>query len=218
VQQDISARNVSGRLITIEGIEGVGKSTNVNFVADYFRARGATVIITREPGGTEIGERIRELILMTPGEGLSDLGELLLMFAARAEHLAGLILPALARGDTVVCDRFTDATFAYQGGGRGLNWEVIAALRDIVQGALRPDLTLLLDAPTEVSVERIVGREWLDRFEQERADFFGRVRQAYLSIAAQEPGRVQVINASKPLPDVQLAIRDALDKKFEVIS
>ncbi len=218
MQQDISARNVSGRLITIEGIEGVGKSTNVNFVADYFRARGATVIITREPGGTEIGERIRELILMTPGEGLSDLGELLLMFAARAEHLAGLILPALARGDTVVCDRFTDATFAYQGGGRGLNWEVIAALRDIVQGALRPDLTLLLDAPTEVSVERIVGREWLDRFEQERADFFGRVRQAYLSIAAQEPGRVQVINASKPLPDVQLAIRDALDKKFEVIS
>jgi len=218
VQQDISAGNVSGRLITIEGIEGVGKSTNVNFVADYFRASGATVIITREPGGTEIGERIRELILMTPGEGLSDLGELLLMFAARAEHLAGLILPALARGDTVVCDRFTDATFAYQGGGRGLNWEVIAALRDIVQGALRPDLTLLLDAPTEVSVERIVGREWLDRFEQERADFFGRVRQAYLSIAAQEPGRVQVINASKPLPDVQLAIRDALDKKFEVIS
>jgi dTMP kinase len=218
VQQDISARNVSGRLITIEGIEGVGKSTNVNFVADYFRARGAAVVITREPGGTEIGERIRELILMTPGEGLSDLGELLLMFAARAEHLAGLILPALARGDTVVCDRFTDATFAYQGGGRGLNWEVIAALRDIVQGALRPDLTLLLDAPTEVSVERIVGREWLDRFEQERADFFGRVRQAYLSIAAQEPGRVQVINASKPLPDVQLAIRDALDKQFEIIS
>jgi dTMP kinase len=218
VQQDISAGNVSGRLITIEGIEGVGKSTNVNFVADYFRARGATVIITREPGGTEIGERIRELILMTPGEGLSDLGELLLMFAARAEHLAGLILPALARGDTVVCDRFTDATFAYQGGGRGLNWEVIAALRDIVQGTLRPDLTLLLDAPTEVSVERIVGREWLDRFEQERADFFGRVRQAYLSIAAQEPGRVQVINASMPLPEVQLAIRDALDKKFEVIS
>jgi dTMP kinase len=218
VQQDISAGNMSGRLITIEGIEGVGKSTNVNFVADYFRASGVTVIITREPGGTEIGERIRELILMTPGEGLSDLGELLLMFAARAEHLAGLILPALARGDTVVCDRFTDATFAYQGGGRGLNWEVIAALRDIVQGALRPDLTLLLDAPTEVSVERIIGREWLDRFEQERADFFGRVRQAYLSIAAQEPGRVQVINASKPLPDVQLAIRDALDKKFEAIS
>jgi dTMP kinase len=215
VRQDISAREMPGRLITIEGIEGVGKSTNVNFVADYFRASGATVVITREPGGTEIGERIRELILMTPGEELSGLGELLLMFAARAEHLAGLILPALTRGDTVVCDRFTDATFAYQGGGRGLNWEVIAALRDIVQGALRPDLTLLLDAPTEVSVERIVGREWLDRFEQERADFFGRVRQAYLSIAAQEPGRVQVIDASKPLSNVQRAIRAALDIKFD---
>lgn len=218
MEQAISAGNVSGRFITIEGIEGVGKSTNLNFVADYFRASGATVVITREPGGTEMGERIRELILMTPGQGLSDLGELLLMFAARAEHLAGLILPALARGDTVVCDRFTDATFAYQGGGRGLNWETITALRDMVQGALRPDLTLLLDAPTEVSVERIVGREWLDRFEQERADFFARVRQAYLNIAAEEPGRVQIIDASKPLVDVQLAIRDVLDRKFDLIS
>ena len=205
-----------GRFITIEGIEGVGKSTNVNFIAEYFRASGATVIITREPGGTEIAERIRELILMTPGDGLSDLGELLLMFAARAEHLAGLIQPALARGDTVVCDRFSDATFAYQGGGRGLNIEVITALRDMVQGALRPDLTLLLDAPTDVSVARIVGREWLDRFEQERADFFGRVRQAYLTIAAQESDRVRVIDASKPLHEVQLAIRKVLQQKFEV--
>jgi len=213
--QVTQANHLPGRFITIEGIEGVGKSTNVNFVAEYFRASGATVISTREPGGTEIAERIRELILMTPSDGLSDLGELLLMFAARAEHLAGLIRPALARGDTVVCDRFTDATFAYQGGGRGLNLEVISALRDIVQGALRPDLTLLLDAPTEVSVERIVGREWLDRFEQERADFFGRVRQAYLTIAAQEPERVRIIDASKPLQEVQLQISNALRHKFE---
>jgi dTMP kinase len=217
VRQGFQASHSSGRFITIEGIEGVGKSTNVNFVADYFRASGATVVITREPGGTEIGERIRELILMTPGEGLSDLGELLLMFAARAEHLAGLIRPALARGDTVVCDRFTDATFAYQGGGRGLNMAVIAALRDMVQGELRPDLTLLLDAPTEVSVERIVGRKWLDRFEQERADFFGRVRQAYLRIAEQDPGRVRIIDASKSLHEVQQAISDALHSQFNSI-
>jgi len=215
VTQGIYSSHSPGRFITIEGIEGVGKSTNVNFVAEYFRARGASVIVTREPGGTEIGERIRELILMTPGEGLSDLGELLLMFAARAEHLASLIRPALARGDTVVCDRFTDATFAYQGGGRQLNREVIEVLRDLVQGVLRPDLTLLLDAPTEVSVERIVGREWLDRFEQERADFFGRVRHEYLAIAAQEPARVRIIDASKPLPEVQLAITNALQQQFE---
>jgi len=205
-----------GRFITIEGIEGVGKTTNVNLVADYFRDRGATVVVTREPGGTEIGERIRDLILMTPGQGLSDLGELLLMFAARAEHLAALIRPALERGETVVCDRFSDATFAYQGGGRGLDMQVIAALRDIVQGSLRPDLTLLLDAPAEVSARRIVGRDWQDRFEQERAEFFVRVRQAYLRLAHQEPGRVKVIDASQPLQQVQGQIRAVLSEKFEL--
>jgi dTMP kinase len=204
----------AGRFITIEGIEGVGKSTNVNFIADYFRAKGDVVHVTREPGGTEIAERIRNLILETPGDGLSDIGELLLMFAARAEHLAGLILPALERGETVVCDRFVDASFAYQGGGRGLNHEVIAALRDIVLGKLRPDLTLLLDAPTEVSAERIAGREWQDRFEQERSEFFARVRSAYLDIAGQEPGRVRIVDASQPLAVVQADITEVLVKTF----
>jgi dTMP kinase len=204
----------TGRFITIEGIEGVGKSTNVNFIADYCRARGDTVHVTREPGGTDIAERIRNLILETPGDGLSDLGELLLMFAARAEHLAGLIRPALERGETVICDRFIDASFAYQGGGRGLDPAIIEALRAIVLGDLWPDLTILLDAPTEVSAERIAGREWQDRFEQERAEFFGRVRSAYLGIAAREPDRVRIINASQPLVAVQAAIRDELDRIF----
>jgi dTMP kinase len=204
----------AGRFITIEGIEGVGKSTNVNFIADYFRAKGDVVHITREPGGTEIAERIRNLILETPGDGLSDTGELLLMFAARAEHLAGLIRPALERGETVISDRFIDASFAYQGGGRGLDHEVIGTLRDIVLGKLRPNLTILLDAPTEVSAERIAGREWQDRFEQERAEFFARVRSAYLDIAGREPERVRIVDASQPLPAVQAAITDVLVSTF----
>jgi dTMP kinase len=203
-----------GRFITLEGIEGVGKSTNVNFIADYFRAQGDVVHITREPGGTDIGERIRNLILETPGDGLSDLGELLLMFAARAEHMAGLIRPALERGETVVCDRFIDASFAYQGGGRGLDTGVIASLCDIVLGKLRPELTILLDAPTEVSAERIAGRGWQDRFEQERAEFFDRVRLAYLGIAGREPDRVRIIDASQPLVQVQAAIRAELERCY----
>jgi dTMP kinase len=210
----VAERSQAGRFITIEGIEGVGKSTNVNFIADYFRAKGDVVHITREPGGTEIAERIRNLILETPGDGLSDTGELLLMFAARAEHLAGLIRPALERGETVICDRFIDASFAYQGGGRGLDHEVIGTLRDIVLGKLRPDLTILLDAPTEVSAERIAGREWQDRFEQERAEFFARVRSAYLDIAGREPERVRIVDASQPLPAVQAAITDVLVSTF----
>jgi len=197
--------------VTIEGIEGVGKSTNVEFIADVFRARGEVVRITREPGGTEIGERIRNLILETPGDGLSDLAELLLMFASRAEHLAAVIRPAIERGETVICDRFTDATFAYQGGGRGLDKHLIGSLQDIVQGTLRPDITILLDAPTEVSAERIAGRDWQDRFELEQAEFFARVRAGYLAIAAAEPNRVKIIDASQPLAAVQQQIREALD-------
>ena len=204
----------TGRFVTIEGIEGVGKSTNVNFIADYFRANGDVVHVTREPGGTETAERIRNLILETSGDELSDMGELLLMFAARAEHLTGLIRPALARGETVVCDRFIDASFAYQGGGRGLDTGLIAALSDMVLGKLRPDLTILLDAPTEVSAERIAGREWQDRFEQERAEFFGRVRSVYLDIAGREPDRVRIVDASQPLLQVQIAIKEVLAQTF----
>lgn len=203
---------MKGRFITIEGIEGVGKSTNVAFIEAQCKAAGHTVLVTREPGGTPMAERIRDLILATPGEGLSDMGELLLMFAARAEHLASLIRPALERGETVICDRFTDATFAYQGGGRGLDADLINKLQVIVQGDLRPDLTLLLDAPLEVSVQRIASRgEEVDRFEQEQADFFGRVRTAYLEIAAQAPERVRVVDASQPLAEVQARIAEYLN-------
>jgi dTMP kinase len=197
---------MSGRFITIEGIEGVGKSTNVAFLEAQCRAAGQTVLVTREPGGTPMAEKIRDLILETPGDGLSDLGELLLMFAARAEHLATLIRPALDRNETVICDRFTDATFAYQGGGRGVDMQVIATLRGLVQGELRPDLTILLDAPVEVSAQRIADRPFQDRFEQERAEFFTRVRAAYLDIAEQEPDRFRVVDASQPLEAVQADI------------
>lgn len=201
------------RFITIEGIEGVGKSTNVEFVADFFRARGETVVVTREPGGTEMAERIRGLILDTPRDGLSDTGELLLMFAARAEHLHSLIKPALERGETVVCDRFTDATFAYQGGGRGMSWERIEALQTLVQGDLRPDLTILLDADLSVSVARVEERGAArDRFEQEQAAFFSRVREAYLRIAAQSPQRVRVVDAGRPLEQVRRQVGHILEE------
>jgi len=202
---------MSGRFITIEGIEGVGKSTNVEFIADFFRARGATVLVTREPGGTAMAERIRDLILGANRDELSDLAELVLMFAARAEHLQSLIRPALARGETVICDRFTDASYAYQGGGRGLDSAVIDGLKSAVQGDLQPDLTVLLDAPVEVSAERIAGRDWQDRFEQEQSEFFARVRAVYLDIAAREPGRVKVVDASQPLAAVQASIGAKLE-------
>ncbi len=207
---------MAGRFITIEGIEGVGKSTNVDFIARYFRERGETVVVTREPGGTELAEAIRRLILDTPREGLSDTGELLLMFAARAEHLHSLIRPALARGDTVICDRFTDATFAYQGSGRGMDWGRIETLQTLVQGDLRPDLTVLLDADTAVSAQRVAGRgEAKDRFEQERAEFFARVRAGYLRLAAENPQRITVVDAAQPLVDVQARLKEKLDVRFK---
>ncbi len=207
---------MAGRFITIEGIEGVGKSTNVDFIARYFRERGETVVVTREPGGTELAEAIRRLILDTPREGLSDTGELLLMFAARAEHLHSLIRPALARGDTVICDRFTDATFAYQGSGRGMDWGRIETLQTLVQGDLRPDLTVLLDADTAVSAQRVAGRGAAkDRFEQERVEFFARVRAGYLRLAAENPQRIAVVDAGQPLADVQAQLKEKLDIRFK---
>lgn len=202
-----------GLFITVEGIEGVGKSTNMDFIAGHLRTAGHKVTVTREPGGTPLAEKIRRLILETPGEELSDLGELLLMFAARAEHLHTLIRPALERGEIVLCDRFTDATFAYQGGGRELDTALIGRLQDMVQNELRPDLTVLLDVSLEVSAARVAGRgEAADRFEQEREQFFGRVRQAYLDIAAAEPERVKVIDASRSLSSVQADIARELDQ------
>ncbi len=196
----------NGRFITVEGIEGVGKSTNLSFIAEVLRQAGHDVVETREPGGTPFGERIRALLL-NPAEPIAPLPELLLMFAARAAHLDAVIQPALARGQWVVCDRFTDASRAYQGGGRGLPAASIDMLATLVQGDLRPDHTLLLDAPVAVSNDRQASRNHRDRFEREAPAFFERVRQAYREIAAREPERVHVIDASPPLADVQNAIR-----------
>ncbi|WP_295880745.1 dTMP kinase [uncultured Thiohalocapsa sp.] len=186
-----------GHFITLEGIEGAGKTTQRTAVADWLRAAGLTVLVTREPGGSEIAERIRSLLLDPANTGMHPDTELLLMFAARAEHLRRRILPALAAGTWVVCDRFTDATYAYQGGGRGVPMARIAALEQLVQGERRPDLTLLLDLPAAVGLARARGRSAPDRFESEQIQFFERVRDAYCKRAAAEPGRFRRIDAAR---------------------
>lgn len=201
---------VPGRFITLEGGEGVGKSTNLALVADQIRAAGHELVVTREPGGTPLAEKIRQLLLQRHDECCDPMAELLLMFAARAQHLGGVIRPALARGQWVLCDRFTDATYAYQGGGRQLPTEPIVQLESLVQGSLRPDLTILLDAPVEVGQSRIAARDALDRFEQEQLAFFERVRHTYLTRAVAEPGRFHVVDAAAPLDAVGTAIRQFL--------
>ncbi len=195
-----------GLFITIEGIEGVGKSTNLAHVRGFLEAASIPVVCTREPGGTPLAESIRDLLLAPRSERVAEWTELLLVFAARAQHLAEVIEPALAHGDWVLCDRFTDATYAYQGGGRGLDRAAVAALEQLVQGGRRPDCTLLLDAPVTLGLERAGRRGALDRFERERVDFFERVREVYLSRAAAEPQRLRVIDASRPLAEVQAQI------------
>nr|WP_290445206.1 MULTISPECIES: dTMP kinase [unclassified Pseudomonas] len=195
--------------ITLEGPEGAGKSTNREYLAARLREQGIDVLMTREPGGTPLAERIRELLLAPSEEAMAVDTELLLMFAARAQHLAQVIRPALARGAVVLCDRFTDATYAYQGGGRGLPVERIATLESFVQGELRPDLTLVFDLPVQVGLARAAARGRLDRFEQEGQAFFEAVRQAYLQRAGQQPQRYRLLDASQPLAAVQRAI-DAL--------
>lgn len=200
---------MSGLFITLEGPEGAGKSTNRDYLAARLREQGVDVVMTREPGGTPLAERIRELLLAPSDEPMAVDTELLLMFAARAQHLAEVIRPALARGAVVLCDRFTDATYAYQGGGRGLSVERIAILESFVQGELRPDLTLVFDLPVEVGLARAAARGRLDRFEQEGQAFFEAVRQAYLQRAAQQPQRYSLLDAAQPLAAVQRAI-DAL--------
>lgn len=199
-----------GRFITVEGGEGVGKTTNLEHIRQRLRAAGHEVLLTREPGGTPIGEKIRNLLLDPDNRGMSADCELLLMFAARAEHLDKVIRPALAEGRWVLCDRFTDATYAYQGAGRGLEAERIRRLEDWVQQGFRPDLTLLLDVPVETGLARAAGRSAPDRFEQEARDFFGRVRQGYLERARAEPERFRVIDASGSLEVVQAQIDRAL--------
>lgn len=194
--------------ITLEGSEGVGKTSNLEFIKSLLDKAGIEYIETREPGGTPLGEALRQTLLGEDFKGMSDDTELMLMFAARAEHVAQVIRPALERGQWVLCDRFTDSTYAYQGGGRQLDMDRIAGLEQWVLGDLRPDLTLLLDAPVEIGRERAGKRSEPDRFEQERDAFFNRVRDTYLDRAKQDPGRVKVIDASLDLPAVQSQIAE----------
>jgi dTMP kinase len=198
---------VRGKFITLEGMDGAGKSTHIPDILGQLHARGVEVISTREPGGTELGERLREVLLHTP---MAAETESLLMFAARQEHLSTVILPALERGAYVLSDRFTDASFAYQHGGRGLAAERIAQLEQWVQQGLQPDLTLLFDVPVEISVQRLAAARTPDKFERESADFFRRIRGAYLARAEQFPQRFRIIDSNQPLEQVKLAVSAAL--------
>ena len=201
------------RFITLDGIDGAGKSTNLAVMKAWFEKHQLPVLFTREPGGTPAGEALRE-ILLNPATQVSLRTETLLMFAARQQHLETVILPALKNGTHVVSDRFTDATFAYQGGGRGVPLQNIATLEHWVQGDFRPDLTLLLDVPLEVSMARINQTREKDRFEQEAAEFFNRVREVYLQRAAKQPERYAVIDSSQSLDAVKTQIETALDSHF----
>ena len=203
------------KFITLDGIDGAGKTTQLNVIRDWFAAQALPVLFTREPGGTPLGEKLRELLL-DPQTRVSLHTETLLMFAARRQHLDDVILPALARGVSVVSDRFTDATFAYQGGGRGLPDGQIEILENWVQGSLKPDLTILLDVPLAVSLERIERSREKDRFEQEEADFFTRVREAYLRRAAAAPERYAVVDSNRDKAVVRADIEGVLDGVFGV--
>lgn len=206
---------MTGLFITLEGPEGAGKSTNREYLAERLREQGIDVLLTREPGGTPLAERIRELLLDPSDEPMAADTELLLVFAARAQHLQQIIRPALAKGSVVLCDRFTDATYAYQGGGRGLSIERIAQLEQFVQGELRPDLTLIFDLPVEIGLARAAARGRLDRFEQEGRGFFEAVRQAYLQRAEQAPQRYRVLDAGQTLAQVQADIDVLLPSLLE---
>ena len=196
---------IPGRFITLEGTEGVGKSTNLRQVVECLELAGLSVVVTREPGGTPLAEEIRQMLLDVREESMANMTELLLVFAARAQHLDQLIKPALAAGNWVVCDRFTDATYAYQGGGRGFDTGMIGQLENLVQGHLRPDLTLYLDVPVEIAAARIADREH-DRFEREQSAFFNKVRNSYLKLAEVE-SRIRVIDAGQELSAVQHDVR-----------
>ena len=201
----------SGKFITVEGIEGVGKTTNVEFLREAIEKRGYEVLTTREPGGTPMAERIREMLIEHGDEPVPDITELLLMFASRSLHVNNVIQPALAAGTWVICDRFTDASRAYQGGGRGFPQTDINRLADWVHGDLRPNLTILLDAPVAIGMSRAGGRGSPDRIEIERVDFFERVRECYLSLAEAEPERFAIIDASRDMDAVRVSIESAID-------
>ncbi len=205
---------VRGKFITVEGSEGVGKSTNVEFLASVIREQGFAVICTREPGGTPIAERIRQILLEHGEEPLPDIAELLLFFASRSLHICNKIRPALEAGKWVICDRFTDASRAYQGSGRGLDMQRINLLADWVQDDLQPDLTLLLDAPPEVGMRRAVQRGATDRLESEQISFYERVRTGYLELADAHPERFVVVDAARALVQVQASIGAVLEQFF----
>jgi dTMP kinase len=194
---------LSGKFITFEGVDGAGKSTHVEAVAQYLRDRGLNVVTTREPGGTPLGEKLRELLLH---ESMHLETEALLMFAARREHIAQIILPAIHRGDWVISDRFTDASFAYQGGGRRLALDKLQSLEQWVHADLQPDLTLLFDVPLEVARERLSAGRALDKFEQEKDDFFERVREVYLMRARSFPSRIKIIDGTRPVAEVSAQV------------
>jgi len=208
--------HAKGRFITLEGGEGVGKSTNLAFTAGLLEGAGLDVQRTREPGGTPLAERVREIIVSPAGEAVPPMAELLLIFAARALHIEGCIRPALAAGRWVLCDRFTDASYAYQGAGRELGETPVRWLEEAVQGELRPDLTLLLDTDPEIGLARADARGAADRFEQERIAFFRRVRAGYLARAAAEPRRFRIVDASGSLEEVQSQIRTHINEYLEI--
>ena len=205
---------VRGKFITVEGSEGVGKSTNVDFLASAIKDHGYEVICTREPGGTPIAERIRQILLEHGEEPLPDIAELLLFFASRSLHISNKIRPALEAGKWVICDRFTDASRAYQGAGRGLDMQRINLLADWVQDDLQPDMTLLLDAPAEIGMQRAQQRGETDRLESEQISFYERVRAGYLALAEANPGRYRVVDAARPLQEVQVSIGAVLEQMF----
>lgn len=207
-----------GKFISIEGIEGAGKSTQIQFIKTYLERFNQTVVVTREPGGTPLAEEIRELLLKPREERMSDDTELLLMFAARAQHINQVILPALSEGKWVVCDRFVDATFAYQGAGRGIHEERIAALSEWTLAGLKTDLTLLFDLPVVVGQQRVNQRLLQkDRFEQEKTDFFEKIRHCYLERAAAEPERIQIIDAEKSITAIEQQVSNILDKLLKKV-
>ncbi len=207
---------MTGKFISIEGIEGAGKTTQLNFIQQYLSDNGKNLVMTREPGGTELSEQIRDLLLMPREGGMAVDTELLLMFAARAEHIQQVVKPALSRGDWVISDRFIDATFAYQGGGRGIDVERIQQISDWTLQGLSTDLTIVFDISVELSQQRVISRNnEIDRFEQEKTDFFKRIRQSYLDRAQQEPNRVQVLDASQTIEEVQIQLTALLDKLIE---
>lgn len=201
-----------GKFITVEGIEGVGKSTNIDVLVKRIEAAGQKVLTTREPGGTPLAEEIRDIVQHRGDEPIPEIAELLMIFAARSLNVNNVILPALEAGTWVVSDRFTDSSRAYQGGGRGIPLETIDRLADWVHGDVWPDLTILLDAPVEIGMERAKSRSTPDRFEQERHDFFQRVRECYLQIASREPTRFVVIDTMQSLDEVKFEVRALADQ------